>query len=626
MQPSATRHSSRTRTSGARALASLAVTLGALSWSQPNVDGSDLWWHLAAGRSIAQQGEIPRTDSFSHTAAGRAWSSHSWLWDRVSWAAYDAHPDLVAWLNLALVAALFALTARNALRASGSWLAAGAATWASAACCHWFLDVRPHLLTLLLSALLLASLGARRAVWLWPPLFALWANLHGGFAFGLGVLGLHALLQSERALRRGEPLPRSLWARLIAAALAVGLNPWGFAIYAIPFEHIYHGSPFAALNEWRPLAWSLDPSSYAGRFAWLLAATVLGAALGRGQRLPLALACITAAMAISARRFVPLFAICAAPLVAVGLAALFDTIWRRLRARGAPQLSWIGSGAALCAALALWSGVDFLPRPLQRWTSGESYPSGAVAYLAAMPDPPQRLFNYYSWGGYLMLHAPRVPVFIDTRASTLYADEIAADYFAMLDAEGDWAQKLEAYAVDAVLVPTHSRIAAALRARQPAWRVAHVDPRSTLLFPPANGERRELAAPSSLLPAGADLELSRGFRLRQRGALEAAKRALLGAQRADPLQIFAYGELMFVAALQRDAASVEHWIDAALRAYPRRANPIWSFAEQAWGALGRCEERRAALQRIRLGSPFLADSARDEVRAALRDLDCSAVR
>ncbi len=610
----------------AGAIALVAILVGAASWSQPHVDGSDLWWHLAAGRYIAEHGEIPRSDPFSHTAAGQRWIDHSWLWGRIFWAAYDGHADLAAWLNLSLIVALFALVAGIAWRSSRSLWAAGATTWLVAASCHWFLDVRPHLVTLLLSAALLATLDWRRAPWLWPACLALWANLHGGFVFGLGLIGLWALVQSERALRLRQPFPRSTWIGVLCAVLAVGLNPWGFAIYAVPFQHIYRESPFGELIEWQATGWSLDPRSYAGRFWWLVAFALLGALRGKPARFSIALAIVTAGMAISARRFIPLFAISAAPLAALGIRRLLEAARRGFSAPASPGLRMLASATALLVAIGLWHDVRLLPRPLQRWTSAEAYPSGAVAYLLALPDPPQHLYNYYNWGGYLMLHAPAIPVFIDSRASTLYGDDLAADYFGMLDAEEHWREKLRAYAVDAVLVPPDSRIAGALRGATPAWRVAYIDPRSVLLFPPAGPARARLPAPSKLLPEGADLELSRGFRLRRRGDLQAAQRALVAAQRIDPLQLFAYGELMFVASLQGDADALRHWIDVALARYPRRWNPIWSFAEQAWGALGNCEARRDALREIRLGSPFVADALRDEIRGQIRALDCRALR
>ena len=83
---------------------------------------------------------------------------------------------------------------------------------------------------------------------------------------------------------------------------------------------------------------------------------------------------------------------------------------------------------------------------------------------------------------------------------------------------------------------------------------------------------------------------------------------------------------MLVASLQQDADAVKRWIDEALRVYPRRWNPIWSFAEQAWGGMGRCEESLEALRKIRLGGPFVADELRNEVQTRIRESKCSPVR
>jgi len=602
-------------------LGALAILIGAASQFHPDVDGADFWWHLASGRYISQHHEIPLTDPFSHTANGQPWTNHSWLWGWLFWAAYGTQADLAAWLNFALLIGTFALVAWNAWRASHSWWAAGAATWLAAAACHWFLDVRPHIVTLLFTVLLLATLHWRRAPWLWPPLVALWANLHGGFVFGLGLLGLHLLLESAQALRRRQPLPRMAWVGLVCAGLAAGLNPWGFAIYGVPLEPLAPETPFRNLIEWRALTPSLDPTSYTGRFGWMAIFALIG--IPRGRRTPsaIALAVVTAVMAISARRFVPLFAICAAPLAAQGIGAALDLARRRLPEGSGHWRGLAASAAALLVAVLLWNDVRFLPRPLQRWTGGESYPSGAAAYLASMRDPPRRLFNAYDWGGYLALQVPGVPVFIDGRAGTVYADDLAGDFATLLNAARGWQQKLDAYGIDAVLVRNDSGLHAALRRQHPAWRVAYIDPRGVLLFPPANAGRAELPVPSQLLADGVDLQLSRGFRRRRRGELEGAASALVAAQRMDPMQLHAYGELIHVAALQDDAPGVRRWTEVALRVYPRRWNQIWAFAEHAWGVMGRCEEKLDALRRIRHGAPFIPDEVYDETRARIRELE-----
>jgi hypothetical protein len=206
-----------------------ASVVGALAWSQANVDGSDLWWHLAAGRAYAEAGEVLRSDPFSHTAHGLPWINHEWLWDRVAWSAYHGHEEWLAWGHLALIAATFACVAARARRRSSSWLAACAAVWLAGAASDGFLDLRPQLITLFAVAALVATLGWRRAPWLWPPAFALWANLHGGYLFGLGVLGLYAIDATESAWSdpAARPRARRIWLGAIAATAAAGAESVG---------------------------------------------------------------------------------------------------------------------------------------------------------------------------------------------------------------------------------------------------------------------------------------------------------------------------------------------------------------------------------------------------------------
>jgi tetratricopeptide (TPR) repeat protein len=238
-----------------------------------------------------------------------------------------------------------------------------------------------------------------------------------------------------------------------------------------------------------------------------------------------------------------------------------------------------------------------------------------------MRDPPQRLFNFYTWGGYLMLHAPDVRVFIDGRATTLYSKELAADYFTIIDTHRGWRKKLEEHAVDAVLAPIGSGVAVLLQQQRPPWRVAYRDPRSVLLFPPADPMRPELAKPSELLPDGADLRLSRGYQWMRNGNLDRASTALLAAQRMDPMQLLVYEQLIAIAARRGDADEVRRWIDEALRIYPRRSDPIWAFAAQAWELMGQCEAKLDALHQLQLGSPGVPDAIHNEVRDEIAKLE-----
>jgi tetratricopeptide (TPR) repeat protein len=252
-------------------------------------------------------------------------------------------------------------------------------------------------------------------------------------------------------------------------------------------------------------------------------------------------------------------------------------------------------------ALLLWRDVEFLPHPLYRWTQGDFYPSGAVRYLAALPDSPQRLFNLYNWGGYLMLHAPAVKVFIDGRANTLYDERVYDDYLRAYAGGPGAREVLRKYGVDAVLAPPGAGVVRVVLSEPEPWRVAYADPTALLLLAPWRwGSGRELPPVEDVLAGTPDLALMRGAAARLRGEGAIARSELEKAVRLNPLLLAAYAELMAIAAEERDRGAVERWRDAALDAYPRQASRIHSHAAASLEALGDLD---GALEALRLSMP-----------------------
>ena len=95
-----------TANSGDHALArvSLGILLLAgaalyLSLGYTEMAGSDLWWHIAAGRELFQTGTPWMVDDWSYTAHGGDWLNHEWLADIVFFAWVDGFglTTLVYW-------------------------------------------------------------------------------------------------------------------------------------------------------------------------------------------------------------------------------------------------------------------------------------------------------------------------------------------------------------------------------------------------------------------------------------------------------------------------------------------------------------------------------------------------
>ena len=210
----------------------LALAAAAFAVLAPPSD-SDLFWSLASGEWMLGHARVLDHDVFSFTRAGAGYSTGQWLGEIVLALAFRAG----GWLGIALLrAALIALATFFALRAllrvqpHAGWAAVPAAALILETRAIW--GDRPQLFSLALFALVLDLLLATRAdgrarrLWLLPPLVAVWANLHGGFAAGLAliaVFAVEAVLVDERRIarvRRGASAPAFWRARFARGSRA----------------------------------------------------------------------------------------------------------------------------------------------------------------------------------------------------------------------------------------------------------------------------------------------------------------------------------------------------------------------------------------------------------------------
>ena len=222
-----------------------------LSYGYTEMQGSDLWWHLAAGREILQNGSVWLRDSWSYTSIDAPWANHEWAADIVyyAWASVFGLESLVYWKWLVVVATFLVLQLalrRECKQTAAAFLCAGFALAVAAP----FIDVRPHLYSLLgFSVLFYLLLERVAATWKLMLLFVVWVNLHGGFIFGLMALSI--LIFPWRDLRL-ETLGKSAIV-LLMCTLACLLNPDGIDSFLLPLTYaLDSSSPYRQLGEWLP--------------------------------------------------------------------------------------------------------------------------------------------------------------------------------------------------------------------------------------------------------------------------------------------------------------------------------------------------------------------------------------
>ncbi len=437
------------------------------------VTGADTWWSMVAGRWIVDHGHVPTADTLSYTFAGKPWFNQEWLAQVLFYELYHRLGGTsLALLKIALVVATFVLAAWIAARRSGSLALAVATTCVAAFLCRPMLDIRAQLFTFLFSLVILAAIdayrrGARPAVLaLLPVSIALWVNLHYGFIFGVGMCLLYAGSETAKTLLGlpAAPLPRARLVPLgVAAALALLaslLNPQGPHSLTFPFTIVgEQGAWRDEIVEWMPpvLFWSDSFSPFLFGPWLVVQLAVLVAALALVPRKvdvsDALLVAATAAMALTSRRFIPLFALVSVPFLAHNLAVVGAEVPVRLSERRREAT------VALLAVIAMghvaWRAVpaarqELAPGLFDGLTRAFYFPRGAVEFLHLNPLP-ARLYHLYTWAGYLLYFAPERQVFIDGRAHAVYPIEFWNESFRVEIGDPGWDAVLDKYQVSVVL-------------------------------------------------------------------------------------------------------------------------------------------------------------------------------
>jgi hypothetical protein len=436
---------------------------------------ADYWWHLATGRLILESGSVPSVDPFSFAYDG-AWVTHEWLGEVVIAGLVDTvgFPVTAALFGGMTAAALllpaFALHRRGVwVRALLPWVVIGTYALAS------YATVRPQVISWLLLAVLVVVLmrigpGDRYRPWLVIPLMLAWANLHGLWVVGLGVIGIYVAF----TLFGRTPLSPRRWTAvgmLAGAAVASAATPAGPAGLLYPLRYLRRddwGTAFIA--EWQAADFT-DPRQF-GIALLILGVILFGRRATSGWLATIAV--VGLASAVLAVRNAPLAVVLSLPMLALALDAWLGDPREVSAARGRQRrMLELGLGGILMAAM-----VVVLPQAI---TGSEDsvFPTEAFDRLeGAAPDA--RLLVDYDWGGYAIhrLSDAGGQVFIDGR-SDMYPREIFEGYLALRAAEDGWESLADRYGVEAILLPPDAPLAEAAPAT--GWCEAYADERAVLL-------------------------------------------------------------------------------------------------------------------------------------------------
>lgn len=297
-----------------------------------------------------------------------------------------------------------------------------------------------------------------------PPVFLLWTNLHGAFPLGLIVV---LALSIERIL--SEPSSRiMILGVLIITVFATLINPYGTGPYFEGFLHITY--PLGKLiAEWVPPELLGKAIIISMLFTSLY---VFSLPQVKRKILWLSLLTIFGALSLMARRNIPYVAI-------VFSEAMFSAFNEKLINLENNNTFRSISISVLMLGL-IYVPVFMLSKNYAESVNSNSYcnnsflvfPCQAAEFLKVMNIKNKNIFSNYEWGGYLEWNAPDNKYFVDGRMPTWPTPEKESPYSVFLyviQAQSNYESVLDKYKTDLILISSGSYLDIELQNNHTVW-------------------------------------------------------------------------------------------------------------------------------------------------------------
>lgn len=446
------------------AIALLLASLALVLWAPGPGADPDLWARVATGKLIVESGHVPVTDPFSYMPTRPAWIDHEWGSGLAFYATAAAFGQrgLLALKALLLFGTIWFMYRRAGLTTGRPPSLTFHVVMTSALMFGFASTLRSQAFTFLLFSMWFYLLerawrGDWRAAGVIPLTAVVWANLHGGFLSGIGLLVIFAC---------AAIIERRQAARFVGLSLVAGvaslINPYGPSYWAYLLEAV--GMERPGVSEWTPIRlFGTDLYGHGFRVVLLLTLVALVWHAIRRKRIewPTLLAvCITLVLGLMARRHVTFFVISSVPFLWTWLAPHWQD-------EDEGRARWLSRAAVTVLGLIL-AATGSWRIPILR-----GYPADAIDFIATSGLPGNLLIGFNT-GSYAIwrLH-PSVRVSLDGRYETVYPNETVAAISHFFAGESDWSRVLDEYPHDIALVPRNTSIDTLMRTRTD-WKVAFV--------------------------------------------------------------------------------------------------------------------------------------------------------
>jgi hypothetical protein len=452
----------------------------------------DIWWHIKVGEAVLATHQFPHADIYSFTVPGAPWMAYEWLGEvplavaaRIG--GVTALDVLLLVLGAAIVTALYVFATIRC----GNSKAAFVAVLLLFPIANASFTLRPQMLGYIflvftLIALELARQGKSWVLWVLPPVFLLWVNIHGSFVVGLGVIfvywlsGLKGFRVGGIEGRAWQPAERVRLEFVFLLCVAVlPITPYGSRLAVYPVDMAF-SQPVnvASIMEWQPMPMDMVGGKiFLGLLLGFLVLQMFFQFVWRVEEVVLYLAgTFLAALHL---RFILLFVPFFVPIFAVVLARWVPKYER-------PKDKYILNAVLMASLVAAF--IHYFPSKADfREKVAGQFPVHAMEYLQqnAVPGP---MYNTYGYGGYLVWAGQKV--FIDGRGDIYERGGVLADYMHIIKMKPGALAVLQNYQVQSCLLERDEPLSTLL-STAPGWKRVYVD-KTSALFVRTENARQEL--------------------------------------------------------------------------------------------------------------------------------------
>jgi len=412
--------------------------------------GFDYYWHVKAGEYMVTNLKIPYHDVFSWYGISKNlyWMSHEWLSEVVlfgyKYIFKDFGPIIFnISIYLILILVLFKFNKEKLQKNkifTFIWALLGAVIFSRV------MLPRPHMISYVLLAFTIYVLYDNfnnkdsKKIYFLPLISMLWANFHGGssnlpyiLCFIFLIVGLFNFkfgkIEAERITK--NQIKKYIICGVLSIA-AIAINPHGLKMINYPYINIGDNLMISSITEWASPSLN-NPSDYGDFVALGLIILTMIVTKKKIKLVDLIILGAFLVLGFKSLKFMSLLYIAATFIVFNFVEEFKFKI---------PNIV----GIVILVTLIL-SCVILSPKLIEKYNE-KLIPDEVISYITE--KEPERLFNYYGFGGYLIYND--IPVFIDGRAD-MYSKYNFED---AINIEGKgYNYLLNGYDFDMFVIPTN---------------------------------------------------------------------------------------------------------------------------------------------------------------------------